>query len=113
MYQPTIDPKSEFPLRWSFADVLLPLAIVAFIFIIVHTASDFTGAYDSGYVINLSLTSLPAYALQTLVRMLAAYSFSLISHSVIRYSPINSCSFIFTCGGACPSWIIPWAEVGN
>ena len=90
MYQPTINPKSQFPLRWSFADVLLPLAIVAFIFIIVHTASDFTGAYNSGYAIDLSLSSLPAYALQTLVRMLAAYIFSLVFSLLYAYVAYRS-----------------------
>jgi len=90
MYQPTIDPKSKFPSRWSFADVLLPFAIIAFIFIIVHTASDFTGTYDRGYVINLSLTSLPAYALQTLVRMLAAYGLSLAFSLLYAYIAYRS-----------------------
>ena len=77
MYQPTIDPKSKFSVRWSLGDVLLPLAIIAFIFIIVQTARNFTGTYESGYVVNLSLSFLPSYTLQTLVRMLAAYSVSL------------------------------------
>ncbi|MBD2188224.1 ABC transporter permease [Pseudanabaena mucicola] len=78
MYQPTINPRSEFRSRWTIGDVLLPLAIIAFIFIVVQTASNFTGSYDSGYVINLSLGALPVYALQTLVRMLAAYGISLV-----------------------------------
>ena len=47
MYQPTIDPKSKFSARWSLGDVLLPLAIIAFIFIIVQTARNFTGTYES------------------------------------------------------------------
>jgi NitT/TauT family transport system permease protein len=88
MFQPTIDPKSEFRSRWSIGDVLLPLAIVSFIFIIVQTASKFTGTYDSEYVINLSLNFLPTYALQTLVRMLAAYGLSLgfsLSYAYVAY----------------------------
>ncbi len=88
MYQPTIDPKSEFRTRWSIGDVLLPLAIISLIFIIVQTASKFTGTYDSEYVINLSLSFLPAYALQTLVRMLAAYGLSLLfslSYAYVAY----------------------------
>jgi NitT/TauT family transport system permease protein len=88
MFQPTIDPKSEFRSRWSIGDVLLPLAIVSFIFIIVQTASKFTGTYDSEYVINLSLNFLPTYALQTLVRMLAAYGLSLafsVSYAYVAY----------------------------
>ena len=88
MFQPTIDPKSEFRSRWSIGDVLLPLAIVSFIFIIVQTASKFTGIYDSEYVINLSLSFLPTYALQTLVRMLAAYGLSLVfslSYAYVAY----------------------------
>ena len=63
MFQPTIDPKSEFRTRWSIGDVLLPLAIISLIFIIVQTASKFTGTYDSEYVINLSLSLLPNYAM--------------------------------------------------
>ncbi|MFM6350294.1 MAG: hypothetical protein ACKPFK_34910, partial [Dolichospermum sp.] len=78
MFQPTIDPKSEFRTRWGIGDVLLPLAIISLIFMIVQTASKFTGTYDSEYVINLSLSFLPNYALQTLVRMLAAYGLSLL-----------------------------------
>ena len=88
MFQPTIDPKSEFRSRWSIGDVLLPLAIISLIFIIVQTASKFTGNYDSEYVINLSLSFLPTYALQTLVRMLSAYGLSLIfslSYAYIAY----------------------------
>lgn len=88
MFQPTIDPKSEFRTRWSIGDVLLPLAIVSLIFIIVQTASKFTGNYDSEYVINLSLNFLPNYALQTLVRMLAAYGLSLLfslSYAYVAY----------------------------
>ncbi|HBC43495.1 MAG TPA: ABC transporter permease [Pseudanabaena sp.] len=88
MFQPTIDPKSEFRTRWSIGDVLLPLAIISLIFIIVQTASKFTGTYDSEYVINLSLSLLPNYALQTLVRMLAAYALSLLfslTYSYIAY----------------------------
>ncbi len=88
MYQPTIDPKSEFRSRWSIGDVLLPLAIISLIFIVVQTASKFTGTYDSEYVINLSLSFLPTYALQTIVRMLAAYGLSLVfslSYAYVAY----------------------------
>jgi len=88
MYQPTIDPKSEFRSRWSISDVLLPLAIVSLIFIIVQTASKFSGTYDSEYVIDLSLRFLPTYALQTIVRMLAAYALSLVfslSYAYVAY----------------------------
>ncbi|MBD2176019.1 ABC transporter permease subunit [Pseudanabaena sp. FACHB-1998] len=90
MFQPTIDPKSEFRSRWSVGDILLPLAIVSLIFIIVQTASKFTGTYDSEYVINLSLSFLPTYALQTLVRMLAAYGLSLIFSLMYAYIAYRS-----------------------
>lgn len=90
MFQPTIDPKSEFRTRWSIGDVLLPLAIVSLIFIIVQTASKFTGTYDSEYTINLSLSFLPNYALQTLVRMLAAYGLSLLFSLVYAYVAYRS-----------------------
>ena len=90
MYQPTIDPKSKFSSRWSLGDVLLPLAIIAFIFMIVQTARNFTGTYESGYVVNLSLSFLPSYALQTLVRMLAAYSISLVFSLLYAYVAYRS-----------------------
>lgn len=90
MFQPTIDPKSEFRTRWSIGDVLLPLAIVSLIFIIVQTASKFNVKYDSEYVINLSLSSLPNYALQTLVRMLAAYGLSLLFTLIYAYVAYRS-----------------------
>ncbi len=90
MFQPTIDPKSEFRSRWSIGDVLLPLAIISLIFIVVQTASKFTGIYDDEYVINLSLSFLPTYALQTLVRMLAAYGLSLVFSLVYAYVAYRS-----------------------
>jgi NitT/TauT family transport system permease protein len=90
MFQPTIDPKSEFRSRWSVGDVLLPLAIVSLIFIVVQTASKFTGTYDSEYVINLSLSFLPTYALQTLVRMLGAYGLSLVFSLTYAYVAYRS-----------------------
>ncbi|PZO35836.1 MAG: ABC transporter permease [Pseudanabaena frigida] len=90
MFQPTIDPKSEFRARWSIGDVLLPLAIISFIFIIVQTASKFTGTYDSEYVISLSLNFLPNYALQTLVRMFAAYGLSLSFSLLYAYIAYRS-----------------------
>jgi NitT/TauT family transport system permease protein len=90
MYQPTIDPKSKFSSRWSLGDVLLPLAIISFIFIIVQTARNFTGTYESGYVVNLSLNFLPSYALQTLVRMLAAYLISLVFSLLYAYVAYRS-----------------------
>ncbi|ELS31135.1 MULTISPECIES: ABC transporter permease [Pseudanabaena] len=93
MYQPTIDPKAEFRSRWSIGDVLLPLAIISLIFIIVQTASKFTGTYDSDYVINLSLSFLPTYALQTLVRMLAAYGLSLVFTLVYAYVAYRSATW--------------------
>ncbi|NMF58484.1 ABC transporter permease [Pseudanabaena yagii] len=93
MFQPTIDPKSEFRTRWGIGDVLLPLAIVSLIFIIVQTASKFTGTYDSEYVINLSLSFLPNYALQTLVRMLAAYGLSLIFSLTYAYIAYRSATW--------------------
>lgn len=93
MFQPTIDPKSEFRTRWSIGDVLLPLAIVSLIFIIVQTASKFTGTYDSEYVINLSLSFLPNYALQTLVRMLAAYGLSLLFSLTYAYIAYRSATW--------------------
>lgn len=90
MFQPTIDPKSEFRSKWSIADVLLPLAIISLIFVIVKTASKFTGAYDNEYVVDLSLNLLPFYTVQTLVRMLAAYLLSLSFTLVYAYIAYRS-----------------------
>jgi NitT/TauT family transport system permease protein len=90
MFQPTIDPHSQFRSKWSLGDILLPLALIAFILMIVQTASKFTGNYDDGYRINLSLASLPSYTLQTLVRMLAAYFMSLIFSVTYAYVAYRS-----------------------
>ncbi len=90
MFQPTIDPKSEFRSKWSIGDVLLPLAIISIIFVIVKTASKFTGAYDKEYVVDLSLNLLPFYTVQTLVRMLAAYLLSLSFTLVYAYIAYRS-----------------------
>ena len=56
----------------------------------MQTASKFTGTYDDEYVINLSLSFLPTYALQTLVRMLAAYGLSLVFSLVYAYVAYRS-----------------------
>lgn len=90
MFQPTIDPKSEFRSRWSVGDVLLPLVIVSLIFVIVKTASKFTGAYNSDYVVDLSLNLLPVYTVQTLVRMFAAYTLSLLFTLLYAYIAYRS-----------------------
>lgn len=90
MFQPTIDPHSQFRSKWSLGDVLLPFAIVGFVLIIVQTASKFGGEYSNSYQIKLSLTLLPNYALQTIVRMLSAYGISLIFSVTYAYVAYRS-----------------------
>jgi NitT/TauT family transport system permease protein len=90
MFQPTIDPHSQFRSKWSLGDVLLPFAIIAFVLIIVQTASKFGGEYSNSYQIKLSLTLLPNYALQTIVRMLSAYGISLIFSVIYAYVAYRS-----------------------
>ncbi|MBD2150534.1 ABC transporter permease subunit [Pseudanabaena sp. FACHB-1277] len=90
MFQPTIDPHSQFRSKWSLGDVLLPFAIIAFVLIIVQTASKFGGEYSNSYQIKLSLTLLPNYALQTIVRMLSAYGISLIFSVTYAYVAYRS-----------------------
>ena len=90
MFQPTIDPHSQFRSKWSLGDVLLPFAIIAFVLIIVQTASKFGGEYSNSYQIKLSLTLLPNYALQTIVRMISAYGISLIFSVTYAYVAYRS-----------------------
>ncbi|GAC1463715.1 MAG: ABC transporter permease subunit [Chamaesiphon sp.] len=77
-------------LNWTWQDGLLVLAIFALILVIVKTASQFSGSYSSDYKIQTSLSVLPSYTLQTLVRMALAYFFSLLFTLVYSYSAYRS-----------------------
>ncbi len=70
--------KTNGRLNWTWQDGLIILAIVAVIFGIVKTAATFTGGYDPNLQMDLSPSSLPTYTAQTLLRMVAAYFFSLV-----------------------------------
>ncbi len=90
MYKPTLDPKTEFNNKWTIGDLLLPCAVIALIFTIVQTAREFTGKFDSHYAIDLSLSNLPTYTVQTLLRMVLAYLLSLIFTMVYAYAAYRS-----------------------
>lgn len=77
MYPVTRDRKVEFRPGWDFRDFGMLLALLALLFGIVRTAAQFGGAYDYKLQIQTSLDVLPAYTAQTLLRMAAAYFFSL------------------------------------
>lgn len=90
MYQPTLDPKVPLRRRWGIADLLVPLAVISLIFAIVRTAATFSGSYQEKFVIDLSITALPDYILQTLVRMLLAYCLALGFTLVYSYTAYRS-----------------------
>ncbi|MBF2064196.1 MAG: ABC transporter permease subunit [Calothrix sp. C42_A2020_038] len=73
-------------LNWTWQDLLLIFAIITLIFAIVRTATNFTGAYNPTFQVDTSLSVLPSYTLQTLIRMGVAYSCSLIFTLVYAYS---------------------------
>ena len=75
---------------WTWQDGLLILAIFSLIFVIVQTASQFTGEYNPTYQIETTLSVLPIYTAQTLLRMAAAYFLSLLFTLVYAYSAYRS-----------------------
>jgi NitT/TauT family transport system permease protein len=86
----SLTPNNKIPERthWTWQDGLVLLAIIALIFAIVDTASQFTGAYDSQFVIETHINVLPWYTAQTLLRMAIAYFLSLtfsITYAYIAY----------------------------
>ncbi len=83
-----LTPANHLPERvsWTWQDGLLILAIVAFIFLIVRTATQFSGTYQPDLTISTQLRVLPSYTVQTLFRMGAAYSLSLLFTLVYAYA---------------------------
>lgn len=75
---------------WGWQDVLMLLAILTVIFGIVRTAANFTGAYHSDLAIDTNVAVLPSYSAQTLLRMLLAYSLSLVFSIVYSYAAYRS-----------------------
>ncbi|MEG3437415.1 ABC transporter permease subunit [Pannus brasiliensis CCIBt3594] len=76
--------------RWSWQDGLFILSIIALLFVIVRTASDFTGAYHSDIPIETDPRYLPGYTLQTLIRMAIAYLLSLGFSIIYAYTAYRS-----------------------
>jgi NitT/TauT family transport system permease protein len=77
-------------LRWSWQDGLLILSIIALLFVIMRTASHFTGAYHADIEIETDPRYLPSYTLQTLLRMAIAYLLSLAFSLIYAYTAYRS-----------------------
>ncbi len=71
---------------WTWQDGLLILAIFSLILVIVQTASQFSSDYNPNFKIETTLSVLPAYTAQSLLRMAAAYFLSLLFTLVYAYS---------------------------
>jgi NitT/TauT family transport system permease protein len=77
-------------LRWSWQDGLLILSVIALLFVIIRTASNFTGAYRPDIVIHTEPRYLPGYTVQTLLRMTIAYLLSLFFSIIYAYTAYRS-----------------------
>jgi NitT/TauT family transport system permease protein len=71
---------------WNWPDLLLILAIFSLIAVVVQTAAQFSGAYNPTIKIETSVTVLPGYTAQTLLRMGGAYFLSLLFTLIYAYS---------------------------
>ncbi len=76
--------------NWTLQDGLLILAIISLILVIVKTASHFSGPYSTDLKIETSLSVLPGYTVQTLLRMTLAYFLSLLFTLVYSYAAYRS-----------------------
>ncbi|GET36216.1 ABC transporter permease [Microseira wollei] len=90
MYPPERNSKIKFRSQWDLGDLTLLLALLVVIFGIIRTASKFSGAYHANLEISTSLTVLPGYTAQTLLRMVAAYFLSLIFTLIYAYTAYRS-----------------------
>ncbi len=86
----TLTPDNRSPDResWNWQDALLLILFLTGIAALVTTAGEFKGAYDPQFKVSLELWNLPAYTLQTLLRMLAGFLLSLtfsISYASLAY----------------------------
>lgn len=77
-------------LNWTWQDGLLILAIVTLIVAIVRTASQFRGVLNPNLTISTSLSVLPGYTAQTLLRMTLAYFLSLVFTLIYAYTAYRS-----------------------
>ncbi len=75
---------------WTWQDVLLILAIVTLILAIVKTAAQFNGPYNTQFQVDTSLSVLPSYTAQTLLRMVAGYISSLVFTLIYAYVAYRS-----------------------
>lgn len=76
--------------EWRWQDTLMIFAVLALLFVIIKTASNFVGKYNPDFVIYTDIRYLPGYTLQTLLRMVAAYFLSLGFTLVYAYSAYRS-----------------------
>jgi len=74
----------------TWQDGLLILAIVTLILAIVKTAAQFDAPYNPKFHVETSLSVLPSYTAQTLLRMVAGYSLSLVFTLIYAYVAYNS-----------------------
>lgn len=77
-------------IAWTWQDGLLILLIVAFAVAIVKTGSHFKGTFDPALKISTSLSVLPSYTAQTLIRMGVAYFLSLVFTLIYAYTAYRS-----------------------
>lgn len=77
-------------LNWDWKDGLLIFAILALIMTIIRTASQFSGVYNNQFQVDISLSALPSYTAQTVLRMSAAYIASLIFTLFYAYTAYRS-----------------------
>jgi NitT/TauT family transport system permease protein len=74
----------------TWQDGLLIVAILALILAIVKTAAKFSGPYSAQFQAETSLSVLPSYTAQTLVRMVAGYVLSLVFTLIYAYVAYRS-----------------------
>jgi NitT/TauT family transport system permease protein len=75
---------------WTWQDGLLILATFALILAIIQTAAKFSGDYNPSFKIETTLSVLPGYTAQTLLRMGTAYFLSLLFTLVYAYTAYRS-----------------------
>ncbi len=91
MYPPSRNSKVKFRPQWGVPDLVFLLILFLVILAIIKTASNFGGHYDTNLVeIETTPNVLPAYAAQTLLRMVSAYIVSLVFTLVYAYSAYRS-----------------------
>lgn len=90
MYPVTRENQARLRPEWDFRDFLMLLAVLALLFGIIRTAAKFGGAYQPDLSIETSLSILPSYTAQTLLRMVIAYFLSLFFTLIYSYIAYRS-----------------------